>query len=107
MLPVGRVEAGEPVPVQAEPGGHGGVPGVVQQPGRPPEGGGRVPDGGQGVAGVVLAVPERPRPVLPRLPPVDRRQPDQQAPGRQGAARAADSAGASGRRSSRAWSRAA
>ena len=84
VLAVGRVEAGEPVPVQAEPGGHGGVPGVVQQPGRPAEGGGRVPDGGEGVAGVVLAVPEGPRPVLPRLPPVDRRQPDQEAPGRQG-----------------------
>jgi hypothetical protein len=39
----------------------------------------RKPQGGDGVAGVVLAIPERPLAVLPRFPPVNRSQPDQKA----------------------------
>ena len=72
VLPVERVEGGEiGLAVEAQPTGHLVVAEVVQEQGRPAEGGGRVADGGQGVSQVVLAVAVGALPVLPRLPPVD------------------------------------
>ena len=82
MLAVGRVQPGEvPVPVQAEPARRGRRrPRSSSSDGRPAQRRGRVPSGGQGVAGVVLAVAEGPLAVLPRLAPGDRGQADEERP---------------------------
>src|SRR5436305_11638398 len=47
------------------------VAGRVQQQRRPAEGRGGIAGSGEGVTGIMLAVPERSLPVLPRLAPVD------------------------------------
>src|SRR5437667_5718465 len=59
---------------QPQHGGNGRIRNLCDQPGRPAQRGSRISHGGDGMAGIVLAVAKGALAVLPGLAPMNRRQ---------------------------------